>query len=87
MGSISTELAVIDNQAAILQRDRNTGLPNGIDGQPVPAQLIVVGCFIPRVAKNADVARDFIKHLLRPQVTNAYLKAGLGRWPPAYRRW
>jgi multiple sugar transport system substrate-binding protein len=59
------------------------GLPNGNDGQPVPAQLIVPGCFIPQGAKNADVARDFLKYLIQPQIVNAYLKTGLGRWAPA----
>jgi multiple sugar transport system substrate-binding protein len=78
-GSISTEIAVIDNK----QQYYTLELPNGNDGQPVPAQLIVAGSFIPKGARNTDVARDFLKYLLQPQVTNAYLKAGLGRWAPA----
>jgi multiple sugar transport system substrate-binding protein len=82
-GSISTELAVIDNKQQYYDEIVTLGLPNGNDGQPVPAQILVLGCFIPKGAKNADVARDFLKYLLQPQVTNAYLKAGLGRWAPA----
>jgi multiple sugar transport system substrate-binding protein len=82
-GSISTEIAVIDNKQQYYNEILTLGLPNGNDGQPVPAQLIVPGCFIPKGAKNADVARDFLKYLIQPQIVNAYLKAGLGRWVPA----
>jgi multiple sugar transport system substrate-binding protein len=59
-GSISTELAVINNKQQYYNEMVTLGLPNGNDGQPVPAQLIVVGRFIPKGAKNADVARDFL---------------------------
>jgi multiple sugar transport system substrate-binding protein len=82
-GTISTELAIIDNKQQYYDEIVTLELPNGNDGQPVPAQLFVPGCFIPKGARNANVARDFLKYLLQPHVTNAYLKAGLGRLAPA----
>jgi multiple sugar transport system substrate-binding protein len=59
------------------------GLPKGNDGQPVPAQISVGGCFVPKAARNAEVAKDFLKYAIQPDVVNAYLKTGLGRWVPA----
>jgi multiple sugar transport system substrate-binding protein len=50
----------------------------------MPAQLGVGGAIIPKGAKNVEVAKDFMKYLIQPKVSNAYLKEGLGRWLPAY---
>jgi multiple sugar transport system substrate-binding protein len=81
-GTISTEVA-IKEQA---ERDEVTtmGLPLGNDGKPIPAQLGIGGAFIPKGAKNIDVAKDFMKYLIQPKVVNDYLKNGLGRWLPPY---
>ena len=38
---------------------------------------------IPKGAKNVEVAKDFLKYLIQPEVINEYLKAGLGRNVPA----
>src|SRR5580692_6725521 len=80
-GTISTEVAIKDQA----ERDEVTtlGLPLGNDGKPMPAQLGVVAAVIPKGAKNIDVAKDFMKYLIQPQVTNNYLKEGLGRFLPA----
>jgi multiple sugar transport system substrate-binding protein len=59
------------------------GLPLDNAGKQIPAQLGVQGPFIPKGAKNVEVAKDFIKYLIQPKVTNEYLKTGLGRWLPA----
>jgi multiple sugar transport system substrate-binding protein len=81
-GTISTEVA-IKEQA---ERDEVTtmGLTLGNDGKPMPAQLGIGGAFIPKGAKNIDVAKDFMKFLIQPTVINDYLKNGLGRWIPPY---
>ncbi len=80
-GTISTELALYHNKADY--DDITTlGLPLDNSGQPTPAQLLVDGAFIPKGGKNVEVAKDFLKYVVQPQVTNAYLKAGLGRWLP-----
>jgi multiple sugar transport system substrate-binding protein len=59
------------------------GLPLDNAGKQIPAQLYVQGPFIAKGAKNVAAAKDFIKYLIQPKVTNEYLKTGLGRWLPA----
>ncbi|MBV9861317.1 MAG: carbohydrate ABC transporter substrate-binding protein [Alphaproteobacteria bacterium] len=82
-GTISTEVALFHDKA---QYDdiQTMSLPNGNDGKPMVAQLGVGGALIPKGAKNVEVAKDFMKYLIQPQVANDYLKQGLGRWLPPY---
>jgi len=81
-GTISTELALIHNKEEY--DDMVTlGLPNDNSGKPIPSPLTVGGAFIPKGAKNVEVAKDFIKYVIQPKVAGEYLKAGLGRWLPA----
>jgi multiple sugar transport system substrate-binding protein len=80
-GTISTELALFH------QKERyddivTMGLPLDNAGRPVASQLGVGAVFIPRGAKNVEVAKDFLKYAIQPKVLNEYLKAGLGRWLP-----
>jgi multiple sugar transport system substrate-binding protein len=83
-GTISTEVAVIHN--AQDYRDIVTmGLPLGNDGKPVPSQAANAFGLIPKGAKNATVAKDFLKYLIQPKVSNAYLKAGIGRNIPCMK--
>ncbi len=82
-GTISTELAVFSNKKQYYDEIVTMGLPLGNDGQPIPAGVGAGGGFIPKGAKNVAVAKEFLKYLLQPQVMNAYLKNGLGRWLPA----
>jgi multiple sugar transport system substrate-binding protein len=49
----------------------------------MPCQVNAGGGYIPKGAKNAEVAKDFMKYFMQPQVMNENLKAGLGRWVPA----
>src|SRR5262249_18128237 len=49
----------------------------------MPAQIAVIGGFIPKGAKNVEVAKDFLKYVIQPKVANEYLKSGLGRFLPA----
>ena len=81
-GTISTEVAVIHKE-----EDYNgivtMGLPLSNDSKPVASLAgIQYGC-IPKGAKNAAVAKEFLKHLIQPKVVNERLKAGLGRFLPA----
>ena len=81
-GTISTELALYqkkDEYDDIV----TLGFPLDNAGKPVPAQLAVLGGFVPKGARNVDVAKDFLKYMIEPDVTNGYLKAGLGRFLPA----
>ena len=59
------------------------GLPLSNDGKPVPSQVANAFGLIPKGAKNVEVAKDFLKYLIQPKVSNAYLKTGLGRNIPA----
>jgi multiple sugar transport system substrate-binding protein len=81
-GTISTELALYHKKEEY-DDIVTMGLPLDNGGTPIPSQLGVVGAFIPRSAKNAEVAKDFLKYLTQPKVVNEYLKAGLGRLLPA----
>ena len=81
-GTISTELAMIKDKQAYSEMVV-MGLPNGNDGQPMAAQLGAGGGFIPKGAKNVEVAKDLMKYWMQPKVMNENLKVGLGRWAPA----
>jgi multiple sugar transport system substrate-binding protein len=81
-GTISTELALYHKKEEY-DDVVTMGLPLDNAGNPVPSLLSVGGAFIPKGAKNLDVAKDFIKYLIQPKVVNEYLKAGLGRWLPS----
>ena len=80
-GSLSTELALYhkkDEYDDIV----TLGLPHDNAGELVASQLGVIGSFIPRGAKNVEVAKDFLKYAIQPKVVNEYLKSGLGRFLP-----
>jgi len=82
-GSMSIELAQIDDKATY--NDQMTRMiPNGNDGKPLPAQIGEFGVVIPKGAKNVDVGKEFVKYSIQPDVLNAYLKGGLGRWAIPY---
>jgi multiple sugar transport system substrate-binding protein len=83
-GTISTEVAVIHNEQDY--RDIVTmGLPLSNEGQPVPSQSANAFGLIPKGAKNAVVAKEFLKYLIQPKVSNAYLKTGIGRSIPCMK--
>ena len=81
-GTISTEVAMIHDKekydAAVTMR-----LPLRNDGTPMRAFIGPGGGFIPKGAKNVEVAKDFMKYYMVPDVMNTNLKNGLGRWIPA----
>jgi multiple sugar transport system substrate-binding protein len=77
-GTISTEVAVIHKEQDY-QDIVTMGLPLSNDGKPVPSQAPSLCGLIPKGAKKAEVAKDFLRYLIQPQVLNEYLKTGLGR--------
>jgi multiple sugar transport system substrate-binding protein len=81
-GTLSTELAMIHNKRAYYEEMVVMGLPNMNDGKPMRAVQGAGGGFIPKGADNIDVAKDFMKYFMQPQVMNENLKQGLGRWVP-----
>jgi multiple sugar transport system substrate-binding protein len=49
----------------------------------MPCQVGAGGGFVPKGAKNVEVAKDFMKFFIQPAVMNENLKGGLGRWCPS----
>ena len=84
-GSISTELAMIHNEKAYKEM-ATLGLPLGEDGKQMAAPVGAGGLFIPKGTKNLQVATEFAKYFLQPEVLNANLKGGLGRTVPSIPR-
>jgi len=82
-GSLSTELAMIKDRKAYMEDMKTVGLPLANNGKPMPAQVGAGGLFIPKGAKNVDIARDFARFFLQPAVLNTNLKGGLGRAVPS----
>jgi multiple sugar transport system substrate-binding protein len=82
-GTLSTELAMFDNKQAFLHDMKTFAMPLKNDGTKMPCQVNAGGGFIPKGAKGAEVAKDFMKYFMQPKVMNDNLKAGLGRWVPA----
>jgi multiple sugar transport system substrate-binding protein len=82
-GTLSTELAMIKNKEAFYQHMKVVAPTNKNDGTPMKAQVNAGGGYIPKGAKNVEVAKDLMKYWMQPKVMNDNLKAGLGRWFPA----
>ena len=78
-GSLSIELARIANKEEY-DDILTYAVPNDNDGKPLPAEIGIFGAVIPKAAKNVEVAKDFLKYSIQPEVLNQYLQAGLGRW-------
>jgi len=82
-GTLSTELAMISDKEAFYTNMKTLAPQQKNDGTPMKTQVGTGGGFIPKGAKNVDVAKDFMKFFMQPEVMNANLKGGLGRWLPA----
>ena len=82
-GTLSTELAMIKDKQAFYHDMQMLAPANKNDGTPMKTMLNAGGGYIPKGAKNIEVAKDFMKYFMQPKVMNENLKAGLGRWVPA----
>jgi multiple sugar transport system substrate-binding protein len=82
-GTLSTELAMIKDHDAFYVNMQTLAPQQKNDGTPMKTQVGTGGGFIPKGAKNIEVAKDFMKFFMQPQVMNENLKGGLGRWLPA----
>jgi len=81
-GTISAELALYHRKEEY-DDIVTMGLPLDNAGKQIPSQLGVGGAFVPKGAKNIEVAKEFLKYVIEPKVANERLKAGLGRTLPA----
>ena len=82
-GTLSTELAMLKDKKAFYEDMKVLAPKSKNDGTPMKTQVNAGGGYIPKGAKNVEVAKDFMKFFMQPAVMNANLKAGLGRWAPA----
>lgn len=80
--TISISVAVMDDKDVYYKETMSAPLPLDNNGKHVPALLGVELAFIPKAAKNADAAKDFLRHLVQPAHLNDYLKQAKGRWLP-----
>ena len=82
-GTLSTELAMIKDKEAFDHNMKTLAPQNKNDGTPMETQVNAGGGYIPKGAKGAEIAKEFMKYFMQPKVMNENLKAGLGRWAPA----
>jgi multiple sugar transport system substrate-binding protein len=82
-GTLSTELAMIKDKQAFYHDMVTLAPQQKNDGTPMKTQVNAGGGYIPKGARNVEVAKDFMKYWMQPKVMNDNLKAGLGRWVPA----
>ncbi|MBS0644704.1 MAG: ABC transporter substrate-binding protein [Acetobacteraceae bacterium] len=82
-GTLSTELAQIKNKEDFYNNMKVLAPTNKNDGTPMKAQVNAGGGYIPKGAKGVEVAKDFMTYFMQPEIMNANLKGGLGRWFPA----
>lgn len=80
--TISISVAVMEDKDVYYNQTMSAPLPLDNSGKQVPALLGVELAFIPKQAKNADAAKDFLKYLIQPANLNSYLKEARGRWLP-----
>ncbi len=82
-GTISTEVSLLSSGKKAEYDDVVTmGLPLDNSGKKIPSELGAAGAFVAKSAKNVQVAKEFLKYMIQPDVVNLYLKTGLGRWLP-----
>jgi multiple sugar transport system substrate-binding protein len=81
-GTLSTELAMLRKQKD--EYHDVITLPPQLDnhGQQMITQMGTVGTMIPKGAKGVEIAKDFQKFLIQPEVSAKFLKGGLGRYMP-----
>jgi multiple sugar transport system substrate-binding protein len=80
-GTISTEVALWEEK-----EDYNDiltlGLPLSNEGKPLPSIIGAAVAVVPKGAKNVELAKEFLKFSIEPEVLAPYLKTGLGRFLP-----
>ena len=82
-GTLSTELAMLRKQKD--EYGDVITMPPQLDndGKQMITQMGIAATMIPKGAKNVELAKDFQKYVIQPEINNEFLKGGLGRWLPA----
>ncbi len=83
-GTLSTELGMLRNQKD--EYNDVVTMPPQLDnnGKQMMTQMGIAATMIPKGAKNVEVAKDFQKFLITPEVHTQWLKGALGRFLPIY---
>lgn len=80
--TISIAVAQMEKQDQYYKQIRTLSIPTGPDGKPVTSLVSIKLAFVPKAAKNVDVAKDFLKYLIVPDHIGHYLAEARGRWVP-----
>ena len=83
-GTLSTELAMLRKQKDEYNDVITAPPPLHNDGRQMACQFGVSYIMIPKGAQNVDVAKDFARYMISPDVNSKFLKGGLGRWLPIF---
>ena len=81
-GTLSTELAMLRKQKAEYNDVMTMPPPLDNNGKQMVTQLGGASTMIPKGAQNIEVAKDFMKFMITPEVNREFLKGGLGRFMP-----
>ncbi len=82
-GTLSTELAMLRKQKDEYVDVITQPPPLDNSGKQMVTQLGIAATMIPKGAANIEVAKEFQKFLITPEVNREFLKGGLGRFLPA----
>jgi multiple sugar transport system substrate-binding protein len=83
-GTLSTELGMLRRQKDEYN-DVVTYPPQlDNDGKQMTTQMGIGGTMIPKGAKNVEVAKEFQRYVITPEINNEFLKGGLGRYMSIY---
>jgi len=80
--TISIAVAQMEKADQYYKEVMTQAIPLGNDGKPVPGVLAVTPCFIPKGAKNIDLAKDLQRYFMQPANMNTYLKETRARYLP-----
>jgi multiple sugar transport system substrate-binding protein len=83
-GTLSTELAMLRKQKDEYHDVITMPPQQDNNGKQMITQMGTAGTMIPKGAKNVEVAKDFQKFLITPEVNIVWLKGAIGRFLPIY---
>jgi len=81
-GTLSTELGMLAKQKAEYNDAITRAPPLDNAGNKIVSQIGGGATMIPKGAKNIEVAKDFQKYFIQPEISREFLKGGLGRFLP-----
>jgi multiple sugar transport system substrate-binding protein len=86
-GTLSTEIAMLTTDPEGLKSVITHALPLNDEGKVFPGffDAATFAAVIPKGAKNLELAKDFAKYFLQPEVANEWVKGGVGRSMPVYK--